>query len=152
LRAGRPGDGHDVAELDAAQAELTEALAALRAIARGLYPPVLSEMGLAIALEALAETASLPLEAADLPADRLSPAIEAAACFAVSELVRDPAAAQVSVRGRPDPRALVLQLITDAPGCEPTRIADRVSAAGGTVRARHAHGTIVLDMEIPCAS
>jgi hypothetical protein len=109
-------------------------------------------MGLAAAIEALAETAPLPLKATDLPEDRRHPAIEAAAYFAVNELVHDPAAAHVTVHGHHDPHALVLQLTTDAPACDLTRIADRVGAAGGTVQPHRANGNIVLDIEIPCAS
>jgi signal transduction histidine kinase len=151
LRAAA-ANGDDGGNLDAARAELGEALAELRTIARGLYPAVLTEMGLAAALEALAETAPLPLKLSALPEARLEPGVEAAAYFAVSELLLDPAAAHVTVTGRHGDGALRLTLTTDAPGCELTRIADRVGASGGSVRRRRANGAVELDMEIPCAS
>ncbi|MGN6170733.1 MAG: sensor histidine kinase, partial [Solirubrobacteraceae bacterium] len=71
--------------LGAARAELTEALAELRELARGIHPAVLTERGLDYALTTLAERA--PLEVAlevNLDA-RPPPAIEAAAYYVAAE-------------------------------------------------------------------
>jgi signal transduction histidine kinase len=78
----------------AAQALLTEAkensikaLAELRALVRGIHPPVLADRGLADAIRALAlDTPLRTYLASDLD-DRLPPPVESAAYFAVSELL-----------------------------------------------------------------
>ena len=59
-------------------------MAEVRDIGRGLHPPILTERGLAAALEALAERASTPVElnASD---DRYPPNVEAAAYFVAAE-------------------------------------------------------------------
>ena len=65
----------------------TKALAELRALVRGIRPPVLADRGLADAIRALALDSPLPVEvAAELPA-RPPRAAESAAYFAVSELL-----------------------------------------------------------------
>jgi signal transduction histidine kinase len=72
--------------LDAAQAGVSEALADLRRIARGIHPPVLDN-GLADALESLAASSPIP---ATIRADvlrRASAAIETIAYFCAAELL-----------------------------------------------------------------
>jgi signal transduction histidine kinase len=72
--------------LDAAQAGVSEALADLRRIARGIHPPVLDN-GLADALESLAASSPIP---ATIRADvvrRPSAAIETIAYFCAAELL-----------------------------------------------------------------
>ncbi|MGY1702673.1 sensor histidine kinase [Geodermatophilus sp. SYSU D00766] len=63
-----------------------EALEELRALSRGIAPPVLADRGLAAALAALAARSPVPVElAVDLPEQRLAPATENTAYFVVSE-------------------------------------------------------------------
>ncbi|MGY1697151.1 sensor histidine kinase [Geodermatophilus sp. SYSU D00814] len=63
-----------------------EALEELRALSRGIAPPVLADRGLAAALAALAARSPVPVElAVDLPEQRLAPATENSAYFVVSE-------------------------------------------------------------------
>ncbi|GAB3313657.1 sensor histidine kinase [Geodermatophilus aquaeductus] len=63
-----------------------EALEELRALSRGIAPPVLADRGLAAALAALAARSPVPVElAVDLPGERLAPATENTAYFVVSE-------------------------------------------------------------------
>ena len=63
-----------------------EALEELRALSRGIAPPVLADRGLAAALAAVAARSPVPVElAVDLPAERLAPAVENTAYFVVSE-------------------------------------------------------------------
>jgi signal transduction histidine kinase len=79
---------------DAAQALLTEAkensvkaLAELRALVRGIHPPVLADRGLADAIRALALDTPLRTYLASDLGERLPPPVESAAYFAVSELL-----------------------------------------------------------------
>ncbi|SFO50674.1 Signal transduction histidine kinase [Geodermatophilus obscurus] len=63
-----------------------EALEELRALSRGIAPPVLADRGLAAALTALAARSPVPVElAVDLPEQRLAPVTENTAYFVVSE-------------------------------------------------------------------
>jgi len=72
--------------LDAAQTEVSAALADLRRIARGIHPPAL-DSGLADALASLAATSPIPARVqVELP-ERPSPAIETMAYFCVAELL-----------------------------------------------------------------
>jgi signal transduction histidine kinase len=152
VRAARRADGCDSASLDQAQEELKSALDQLRVIARGIYPAVLAEMGLAAAIEALAETAPLPIKVGALPVERFDPVVEAAAYFVVAEAVHDPAASRVTIGGHRDGDTLRLEVATDAPTLDLTRLSDRVGAAGGTIHRRPQTENLVLEVELPCGS
>jgi signal transduction histidine kinase len=72
--------------LDAAQAGVSDALADLRRIARGIHPPAL-DSGLADALDSLAASSPVPVQVrAELP-ERPSRAIETMAYFYAAELL-----------------------------------------------------------------
>lgn len=69
-----------------------EALEELRALSRGIAPPVLADRGLAAALAAVAARSPVPVElAVDLPAGRLAPAVENTAYFVASEALANAA-------------------------------------------------------------
>ncbi len=80
------------------------ALTELRDLARGIHPAILTNRGLAAALEDLATRATVPVEVVAAPEQRLPDEIEAAAYFVVSECLANVAkhaqasAAQVDVR------------------------------------------------------
>lgn len=152
VRAARSADGCDSAALDQAQEELKSALDQLRVIARGIYPAVLAEMGLAAAIEALAETAPLPIKVGALPVERFDPVVEAAAYFVVAEAVHDPGASHVTIDGHRDAHTLTLEVVTDAPTVDLIRLSDRVGAAGGTIQRRPQTENLVLEVELPCGS
>ncbi|TYP87609.1 sensor histidine kinase [Blastococcus xanthinilyticus] len=84
---------------DAARSTLGEAaglaretLEELRALSRGIAPPVLADRGLAAALAAIAARSPVPIElSVDLPAERLAPAAENTAYFVVSEALANAA-------------------------------------------------------------
>jgi signal transduction histidine kinase len=78
-----PGEARQL--LDASREELDHALEELRELARGIHPAVLSDRGLAAAVETLAHRAPLPVELRELPAERSPEQIELAAYFVVSE-------------------------------------------------------------------
>jgi signal transduction histidine kinase len=152
LRATRSGERGDAPPLDEAQQELASALDELRLIARGLYPAVLDELGLAAAIEALSETAPLPVKIGGLPSERFDQVVEGTAYFAAAETVHDPAASRVTISGRHDGDTLTLLISTDAPISDLTRLSDRVGAAGGTIRRRPQAADVALEVEIPCGS
>src|SRR5207247_1533728 len=93
-----PSDAKVVAELCDAEVELDSAIAELRELAQGIFPTVLADGGLAVAVRALAEDAAVPIHASGLPERRFSPAVETAAYTVVAEAARA-ATAAVVVRG-----------------------------------------------------
>ena len=70
--------------IKAAREELAAALEELRELARGIHPAVLTDRGLAAAVEALVARTPLPVEVAT-PPERLPAPIEAAAYYVVAE-------------------------------------------------------------------
>ena len=152
LRAARAAADGESHALDDAQQEIQLALDELRVIARGIYPAVLTETGLAAAIEALAETAPIRVKVDELPSDRLDPGLEAAAYFAIAEVVNDPAAGRATISGQRSGDRLTLIVATQASTYDLTRLSDRVGAAGGLVRRRGSARGVDLEMELPCAS
>jgi signal transduction histidine kinase len=73
--------------LTAAQDDLSQGLAELRELARGIHPIVLTERGLGPALDALFARATIPVEIEQLPEERLTPAVEAAAYYVIAEAI-----------------------------------------------------------------
>jgi signal transduction histidine kinase len=77
----------DVLELlTGAREELRVALEELRELARGIHPAVLTDRGLAAAVEALVARTPIPIELA-LPSERLPTPVEAAAYYVIAEAV-----------------------------------------------------------------
>ena len=76
------------ARLDEADAELHQAIFELREVAHGIHPAVLSDEGLAAAVEALSEGTPAPLHIAALPHERFSRAVETAAYLVVAEAAK----------------------------------------------------------------
>jgi signal transduction histidine kinase len=72
-------------DVQAARGQLDEALAELRRLVRGIYPPILTDRGLAAALSALAGDAPLPVEVRAAELGELASAVESAAYFVVAE-------------------------------------------------------------------
>jgi signal transduction histidine kinase len=133
------------AQVDAASAELRAALEELRELARGIYPAVLVDEGLATAIEALAETGHAPMRLGPLPDERFLPAVEAAAYFLVAELARRGA---IGVRAARADGRLVVEVEGAAVDSDVTELEDRIGAIDGT---------LVVEVgrcraEIPCGS
>jgi signal transduction histidine kinase len=79
-------DPERAAELVArARAEAELAVKELRDLARGIHPAVLSDLGLAAALDALAARAPVPVQVSGVPSAPLPAAVEAAAYFVTAE-------------------------------------------------------------------
>jgi signal transduction histidine kinase len=81
----RVGDTDALPLVDGLAVRLDVALSELRELARGIHPAILTRSGLAAALTALAERATLPVEAEVAVDRRLPTAVEAAAYFVVAE-------------------------------------------------------------------
>jgi signal transduction histidine kinase len=77
--------------LEAANAQLGEALEELRELARGIHPAVLTDHGLTRAVEVLAERAPVPVRVSRLPKERLPEQVEVAAYYVVAEAVTNAA-------------------------------------------------------------
>jgi signal transduction histidine kinase len=137
-----------LARLDEAEAELRRAAAELRELAHGIHPAVLSDEGLAAAVEALAEGAPAPLRIAAVPQERFPPAVETAAYLVVAEAAKA-GAARVSAARRDG--ALVVEVETEAEPDGLLELEDRVGALDGRVAVERAPGGGVrIRAEIPC--
>ena len=138
-----PDDPATAAELLAqASDELALGLEELRELARGIHPAILTDRGLAPAIEALAARATLPVEVDGLPAERLPESIEAAAFYVVSESLANVAkyasASRARVELARDDGLLVVEVSDDGGGgADPGKgsglrgLTDRVEALGG---------------------
>ena len=106
--------------LDRLGEELAQASAELRELARGIHPAVLTERGLAPAIETLASRAPVPVEVVALPEERLPPVVEATAYFTVSEALTNVAkyanASHATVRLANGDDALVVEVQDDGVG------------------------------------
>jgi signal transduction histidine kinase len=128
--------------LAATRDELAEGLEELRELARGLHPVLLTERGLGPALQVLVARAPVPVELAELPEDRLSAPVEAAAYYVVAEAITNIAKyaqasrATVSIR-QSDGRLIVTVSDDGVGGADPHRgsglrgLAARVEALNG---------------------
>lgn len=128
--------------LDDAVAGASAADAALRDLGRGLYPVVLSERGLAAAVQAIAMRASVPVRLHKLPSRRFAPVLEANAYFAVAEAIERVIdrgdASEAAVIVGDEGHRLVVEIHDDGSGADERAaelgaIAERVAAAGGSL-------------------
>jgi signal transduction histidine kinase len=140
------------------------ALAELRALVRGISPPVLVERGLGDAIRALALDYPVPATAqVDLPG-RLPAPVEAAAYFAVAEALANAAkhagARSVHIRAARSSGMLRIEVTDDGSGgADPSRgsglrgIERRLGTFDGILAVSSPPGgpTIVV-IEVPCAS
>jgi signal transduction histidine kinase len=136
--------------IDDTTSELRAAIADVRSLARGLYPPILTESGLAAAVHSLAERTPVPVTV-DVPDARFSPAIEVTAYFVVAEsltnVTRHAGATTARVNGSVADDAFTLTVTDDGPGgADPglgtglSGLADRVAAVGGSLQIESSPG------------
>ena len=148
--------------LAAAGEELATALEELRELARGIHPAILTDRGLAPALEALAARTPVPVNLRAVPAERLPGQVEAAAYYVVSESLANVAkyarASSVDVAVVCDDGWATVEVCDDgvggadaAAGSGLRGLADRVEALDGhlVVDSPDGAGTRVL-ARIPC--
>ena len=119
-----------------------ETLDELRALSRGIAPPILLDRGLQAALIALAGRCTIPVELDAIIVERLEPAVESTAYFVVAEALTNVAkhsnAGEVRVSVRRTPTGLLVVVADDgvggaslAKGHGLAGLDDRVRAAGG---------------------
>ena len=141
-----------------------ETLEELRALSRGIAPPVLADRGLAAALAAVAARSPVPVElAVDLPpGQRLAPAVENSAYFLVSEALANAAkhseASVVRVTVSREDGRLRVEIEDDgaggavlAPGHGLAGLTDRLRAVDGVLAVDSPRGGPTrLIGEVPC--
>ena len=145
----------------AARKEVSESLAELRELARGIHPAVL-EHGLKMALDSLATRSRTPVTVSFELDERLPAPIELAAYFVVCEALANVGkyaqAAQASVRVFRADSLVVIEVSDDgiggadaACGSGLRGLEDRVAAVGGRLRVvSPVGGGTVLAAEMPC--
>ena len=148
--------------LDGATKEAREAIAELRELARGIHPAVLTETGLAGAVQSLVERSSVVTTVTAVPGGRFPAPIEATAYFVVCEALANvakhaPAAtAQIAIRQQAG--QVIVEVSDDGPGGAQRDggsglrgLADRVASVGGTLHIDStAGGGTRLRAELPC--
>jgi signal transduction histidine kinase len=163
-RLGGRLDPDTEAVIEGAVGELQLAVSELRELAAGVHPSVLTEDGLAAALESLARRTPVPVSLTELPSERLPPPIEAAAyfvaCEALANAVKHANASSITMSAVQRNGSLTVEVADDgeggadiARGTGLRGLADRVEAHGGRLRIESppGGGTCVIG-ELPCAS
>jgi signal transduction histidine kinase len=136
------------------QSDTNVALEDLRDLARGIYPPLLADKGLAVALEAQTRKAPIPVEVEANGLGRYPQEVEAAAYFSCLEALQNvakyAAASVATVRLSDSEGQLRFEVTDDGVGFDPSRkgfgtglqgIADRLGALKGMLRVTSAEGT-----------
>jgi signal transduction histidine kinase len=148
-----------------ARSEATAANAELRDLARGIAPPVLTDRGLAAAVEALGTRAPIPV-VVDAPAwaRRPAPVVESAAYFVVAESLTNVAkhapGASATVTLRLDGDTLAVIVADDGPGGVDVTagtglegLRRRVAALDGEMKVvSPAAGGTRIEVRLPCGS
>ncbi len=130
------------------QTETQDALETLRDLARGIYPPLLADQGLAAALTSQARRAAVPVEVEADGVGRHPPEVEAAVYFCCLEALQNVAkyAARLAGMDRGSRRTtgtLRFEVRDDGAGFDPSvtsfgtglqGMTDRLDAIGGAVR------------------
>jgi signal transduction histidine kinase len=130
------------AVLKVAEAEVLLAIDELRELAQGIQPAVLTERGLAYAIEDIAGRSTVPIEVRELPPGRLDERAEATAYYVVAEAVTNAQkhahASSISVRAAVGQRTLHVEIGDDGIGAAAEEkgtglqgLRDRVEAVGG---------------------
>ena len=131
------------AVLESAREELAAALDELRELARGIHPAVLTDRGLAAALEALASRLPIPVEI-ETPEVELPQAVEAAAYYVIAEalanVIKYARASVVNVCVTSNETSARVEVVDDGVGgADPATgsglrgLSDRVAALEGTL-------------------
>jgi signal transduction histidine kinase len=152
------------ARLEQAREEIARSLEELRAIARGIHPAVLTDHGLAVALQSLAKRSPVPVDlTADLDGPLEQP-VEVAAYYVVSESLANVGKHAKATSAKVDVArangSLIVEVTDDGVGGADTRdgsglrgLADRVEALDGQLRVSTPDlGGTSVRAEMPCTS
>jgi signal transduction histidine kinase len=133
--------------------ETSQALEDLRDLARGIYPPLLADKGLAAALAGQARKSVVPVTVASDGIGRYPQEIESAVYFSCLEALQNIAkyadASAATIRLEQSNGSLTFDVTDDGVGFDPAAashgsglqgIADRLAALGGTLDVRSAAG------------
>ncbi|MFC9119096.1 sensor histidine kinase [Streptomyces sp. NPDC057067] len=144
-----------------AHEEAGEALVEIRELIRGIHPRVLTDRGLAAAVEDVADRSAVPVEVdLDLP-ERLPQPVETAVYFALCEalanVARHSGASRAWVTGRDDGERLTVEVRDDGAGGAATTggtglqgITDRLSVLDGRLLlSSPPGGPTVLRLDVP---
>ena len=150
LRTDAAAAGSMVAE---AKVDTNDALENLRDLARGVYPPLLADQGLAAALRSQARKAAIPVVVEPDGIGRYPEETEAAVYFSCLEALQNvakyAAASSATVRLAQSKGSLTFEVTDDGHGFDLEAaergsglqgIADRLAALGGTLTVRSAPG------------
>jgi signal transduction histidine kinase len=149
--------------VDQAHAQAKEALTELRALVRGVHPPVLTDRGLDAALSGLVALCPVPVDLhVDVPV-RPKATVEAVAYFVVAEALTNIAKhsrashAKVVVEGRGYPGTLTVMISDDGiGGADPdggglSGLAARTSGVDGRLTVESpSGGPTIIAVELPC--
>jgi signal transduction histidine kinase len=135
------------------QTETTDTLEDLRDLARGIYPPLLADEGLAAALEAQARRSPVPVHVSPDSIGRYSEEVEATIYFCCLEALQNVAkyasASAVEIELRQRDGLVAFEVRDDGVGFDTASahrgtglqgMADRVEAIGGTLQIRSTPG------------
>jgi signal transduction histidine kinase len=150
------------------QSETGDALENLRDLARGIYPPLLADKGLVVALESQARKSVVPVTIEANGVGRYPQEAEAAVYFSCLEALQNVAkyasASRATVTLSDGDGRLRFEVSDDGVGFEPTAtahgtglqgIADRIAALDGEVDVRSAPGsgtTVIGTLPVPGAT
>jgi signal transduction histidine kinase len=140
--------------LEELQSETTQALEDLRDLARGVYPPLLADQGLAAALEAQGRKSAVPVDVMADGVGRFPQEIEAAVYFSCLEALQNVAkyaeASGAVIRLAKVSGELTFEVEDDGVGFDASStgygtglqgMADRLDALGGRIDVRSARGS-----------
>ena len=144
VRLGGEAEPSVLEALEQATGDARAALAELRALARGMHPAILTDAGLAAAVQSLADRSSVPISVEPGPDERFARSIEGTAYFVVSEAVanlnKHAAATSATVCISRAAGKLKIEIADDGVGdADPDRgsgltgLADRLAAINGTL-------------------
>jgi signal transduction histidine kinase len=142
-----------VSMLDALHGSAGATLEDLRDLARGIYPPLLADKGLAAALESQARKSPIPVGVEPDSVDRYPQEVESAVYFSVLEALNNVAkyaeASSATVRLRQGEGHVSFEVVDDGRGFDPSAtgygtglqgMADRLDALRGVLEVRSAPG------------
>jgi signal transduction histidine kinase len=146
---------------DASQ-QLSQGLVELRDLARGIHPAIVTDSGLAAAIESLVEMSPVTVALDVHVPGRLPAAVETTAYFLISEalanVAKHAAAPSARVCARVERTCLLIEVADDGVGgADPGRgsglrgLEDRLAALGGTLRIKSPSlGGTRLEAQLPC--